>query len=61
MKIGDDFIEILKKGGVALFLRILGFIAGYLFVYYTVHFFGAETLGRAQLSFSILMKSVLRS
>ncbi|MGY8933620.1 MAG: flippase [Flavobacteriales bacterium] len=55
MKIGDDFIEILKKGGVALFLRILGFIAGYLFVYYTVHFFGAETLGRAQLSFSILM------
>ena len=55
MKIGDDFIEILKKGGVALFLRILGFIAGYLFVYYTVQFFGAETLGRAQLSFSILM------
>lgn len=59
MMIGDDFLEILKKGGVALFLRILGFLSGYLFVYYTVYFFGAETLGRAQLSFSILMVSSL--
>jgi len=59
MKIGDDFVEILKKGGVALFLRILGFLSGYLFVYYTVYFFGAETLGRAQLSFSILMVASL--
>ncbi len=59
MKIGDDFVEILKKGGVALFLRILGFLTGYLFVYYTVQLFGAETLGRVQLSFSILMVSSL--
>ncbi|MEZ4778111.1 MAG: flippase [Flavobacteriaceae bacterium] len=55
IRIGDDFSEILKKGGTALFLRILGFIAGYLFVYYTVRFFGAETQGRISLSFSVLM------
>ena len=48
-------MEILKKGGIALFLRILGFIAGYLFVYYTVLYFDAETQGRISLSFSFLM------
>ncbi len=55
IKIEADLMEILKKGGIALFLRILGFLAGYLFVYYTVRYFGAETQGRISLSFSFLM------
>lgn len=48
-------MELLKKGGIAFFLRILGFLAGYLFVYYTVLYFGAEAQGRISLSFSFLM------
>ncbi|WP_347373633.1 flippase [Aequorivita sp. Q41] len=55
INIESDLMEVLKKGGIALFLRILGFLAGYLFVYYTVLYFGAETQGRISLSFSFLM------
>ncbi len=59
IKLNNDFLEILKKGGVALVLRILGFLAGYLFVYLTVRHFGTETQGRLSLSFSILILSSL--
>lgn len=55
IKIEADLEEILKKGGIAFFLRILGFLAGYLFVYFTVYYFGAEAQGRISLSFSFLM------
>lgn len=50
-----DLSEVFKKGSVALLIRVLGFIAGYLFIYYTVKFFGAETQGRLTLSFSFMI------
>jgi len=59
IQLNKDFLELLNKGFIALFIRVLGFIAGYLFVYYTVLYFGAETQGRVSLSFSILMMSSL--
>ncbi|MCH9659596.1 MAG: polysaccharide biosynthesis C-terminal domain-containing protein [Bacteroidetes bacterium] len=59
VKLNNDFLEILKKGGAALFLRIFGFLAGYFFVYLTVRYFGAETQGRISLSFSIMIVSSL--
>lgn len=55
MNLNQDFSEILKKGGAALAIRIVGFLAGYLFIYMTVHYFGAETQGRLSLSFSIMV------
>lgn len=54
-KLNQDFSEIVKKGGIALAIRIMGFLAGYLFIYLIVHFFGAETQGRLSLSFSIMI------
>jgi O-antigen/teichoic acid export membrane protein len=51
----NDFSEVLKKGGIALLIRILGFLSGYLFIYFTVKYFGAETQGRLALSFSVMI------
>lgn len=59
IQLNKDFLEILKKGGTALMLRIFGFLAGYLFVYFTVKYFGADTQGRVSLSFSILIVTSL--
>jgi|AntRauTorckE5430_2_1112549.scaffolds.fasta_scaffold00484_10 O-antigen/teichoic acid export membrane protein len=59
IKIDKDFTEVLKKGGSALLIRIAGFLAGYLFIFYTVKFFGAETQGRLNLSFSFMMIGAL--
>jgi len=55
MKLTEDINELLKKGGAAFFIRIVGFLAGYLFIFYTVKLFGAETQGRLSLSFSIMI------
>ncbi|MGG5485942.1 flippase [Gaetbulibacter sp. PBL-D1] len=54
-----DLSEIMKKGLVALFIRILGFIAGYIFIFYTVKLYGAETQGRLALSFSFMIIGAL--
>jgi O-antigen/teichoic acid export membrane protein len=51
----QDFSEVLKKGIIALLIRISGFLAGYIFIYYTVKYFGAETQGRLALSFSFMI------
>jgi O-antigen/teichoic acid export membrane protein len=53
--LNTDYKEILSKGAAALAIRIMGFIAGYLFIYFTVKFFGAETQGRLTLSFSAMI------
>ena len=58
-QINKDYKEILTKGGSALAIRIMGFLAGYLFIYFTVFYFGAETQGRLSLSFSIMILSSL--
>lgn len=50
-----DFSEVLKKGFIALIIRLLGFASGYFFIYFTVRFFGPETQGRLALSFSIMI------
>ena len=57
----NDFSEVLKKGGTALLIRMLGFLSGYLFIYFTVKLFGAETQGRLSLSFSIMIIGALLS
>lgn len=59
IKINKDFSEVLKKGSSALLIRIAGFVAGYLFIFYTVKLFGAETQGRLNLSFSFMMIGAL--
>ena len=59
IKKNQDFSEVLKKGGKALIIRIIGFISGYLFMYYTIKFFGPETQGRLNLSFSFMMIGAL--
>ena len=51
----NDISELIKKGGISLLIRIIGFIAGYIFMYYTVKFFGAETQGRLSISFSFMI------
>lgn len=56
-----DIGEVLNKGGKALLIRILGYITGYLFIYYTVEYFGAETQGRLNLCFSFMMVGALLS
>lgn len=55
----QDFSEVLKKGIIALLIRVVGFLAGYIFIYYTVKFFGAETQGRLALSFSFMIIGAL--
>lgn len=54
-KLNTDYKEILSKGASALAIRISGFLAGYLFIYLTVKYFGAETQGRLALSFSAMI------
>src|SRR5690606_24222789 len=49
----------MKKGLVALFIRVLGFLAGYVFIFYTVKLYGAETQGRLALSFSFMIIGAL--
>lgn len=61
MKLQQDFSEVLRKGSAALLIRIVGFISGYLFMYYTIKFFGPETQGRLNLSFSFMMIGALIS
>ncbi|WP_417619331.1 flippase [Oceanihabitans sediminis] len=51
----NDYSEVLKKGFIALVIRVLGFLFGYLFIYFTVKLFGAETQGRLSLSFSFMI------
>ena len=51
----NDISELIQKGGISLLIRIVGFIAGYIFMYYTVKFFGAETQGRLSISFSFMI------
>lgn len=55
MKLSQDIEELVKKGGAAFLIRIVGFLAGYLFIFYTVKLFGAETQGRLSLSFSVMI------
>lgn len=57
--INSDITEVFKKGGVALAIRMLGFLAGYLFIYFTVRYYGAETQGRLALSFSMMIIGAL--
>lgn len=38
---------------------MLGFLSGYLFIYFVVKYFGAETQGRLSLSFSVMILSSL--
>ncbi len=52
---GSDLTEVFKKGGVALAIRILNFLSGYLFIYLIVRYFGSETQGRLSLAFSIMI------
>jgi O-antigen/teichoic acid export membrane protein len=59
MNLNRDFSEVLKKGSVALIIRIFGFVSGYFFIYYTVKFFGSETQGRLNLSFAFMMIGAL--
>ena len=40
-------------------IRMLGFLSGYLFIYFVVKYFGAETQGRLSLSFSVMILSSL--
>ena len=49
----------MKKGLVALLIRVLGFLAGYVFIFYTVKLYGAETQGRLALSFSFMIIGAL--
>ena len=49
----------MKKGLVALFIRVMGFLAGYVFIFYTVKLYGAETQGRLALSFSFMIIGAL--
>lgn len=61
MNLHQDFSELLKKGSIALLIRIVGFVSGYLFIYYTIMFYGPETQGRLNLSFSFMMIGALIS
>lgn len=54
-----DYSEVIKKGSIALLIRIIGFLAGYLFIYFTVKYYGAETQGRLSLSFSFMIIGAL--
>ena len=56
MKINNsDIKEVLNKSFIALLIRVLGFVAGYLFIYFTVKYFGSETQGRLSLAFSFMI------
>ncbi len=55
----QDLSELMKKGLVALLIRVLGFLAGYVFIFYTVKLYGAETQGRLALSFSFMIIGAL--
>ena len=55
----QDISEIIKKGLVALFIRVMGFLAGYVFIFYIVNLYGAETQGRLALSFSFMIIGAL--
>ena len=59
LKKDQGFFEVLKKGGIALIIRMIGFVSGYLYMYYTIEFFGPETQGRLNLSFSFMMIGAL--
>ena len=50
-----DYSELLQKGSSALFIRILGFISGFFYLYFVVKFFGVETNGLLSLSFSVMI------
>ena len=55
MKINNDIKEVLNKGFKSLLIRVLGFFSGYLFIYFTVKYFGSETQGRLSLAFSFMI------
>lgn len=56
MKINNsDIKELLNKSFIALLIRGLGFVFGYLFIYCTVKYFGSETQGRLELAFSFMI------
>lgn len=59
LKSNQDFLEVLKKSSSAFLIRILGFLAGYTFMYLTVNIFGAETQGRLSLGFSFMIIGAL--
>lgn len=50
-----DVNEILKKGSIALIIRVIGFLSGYLFIFITVKHFGAAVQGRLSLCFSFMI------
>lgn len=54
-KIGEDFIEIILKGGSALLIRVIGFLSGYFFLYFVAKYYGAGVNGLLSLSFSVMI------
>ncbi|HIP33466.1 MAG TPA: hypothetical protein EYG89_01740 [Bacteroidia bacterium] len=57
----DDLLELIKKGGSALFIRILGFISGFIYIKLIVYYFGVEINGLVTLSFSVMILGSLIS
>ncbi len=55
----SDINEILEKGFIALVIRVIGFLSGYLFIYFTIKYFGADVQGRLSLSFSFMIIGAL--
>lgn len=55
IKIESDIFEVVKKSFIALLIRALGFLSGYLFIFLTVKYFGPEVQGRLSLSFSFMI------
>lgn len=51
----SDLYELIKKGISALFIRILGFISGFIYIKLILHYFGVETQGLVTLSFSTMI------
>ncbi len=56
-----DYKELLKKGLASFFIRIIGFMSGFFYLYLVVKFFGAKTNGLLTLSFSVMIIGSLLS
>lgn len=51
----SDLYELIKKGISALFIRVLGFISGFIYIKLIIYYFGVETQGLVTLSFSTMI------
>lgn len=51
----DDLLELIKKGSSALFIRILGFICGFIYIKFIIYYFGVKINGLITLSFSAMI------